>query len=963
MDRKERIALLVDQALELTAPEREAFVAAHSDDEAMRREVAELLAADDEMESGFLEQPAAFGWRALEVDAEQPDGPDPMIGRMVGSYRLETLLGRGGMGAVYLARRADDEYEQQVAVKLLHPGLASAGLVRRFRSERQILARLDHPNIAKLLDGGTTEDGQPYLVMERIDGLRIDDYCDEHRLGVRERLLLFREVCDAVRFAHQNLVVHRDLKPSNILVTAQGTPKLLDFGIAKLVESPLPQSREVTKSLVHAMTPSYASPEQLAGGNVTTASDVYSLGVILYQLLTGRLPRRIDLRSPQVLEEELAREPERPSVAASREDGQASSEPLAKRHGLDTRQLRRQLSGDLDTIVLMALRTEPERRYGSVEQLTDDLRRHLEGLPVRARRDTFTYRAGKFLRRNRLAVSAAAVICGLLLGLTATATLQARRVARERETAERQRARAERERDKAQRVADFMGNLFEIAGKTQGITARELLDRGAAGLHGELGGDDPEVRATLLAAVGKAYGNMDLAIEARRHLEEALRSREKLFGPNHLDVAEVAAALSAVEDHAGELAAAERYARRSLDIRERQLGPNDPLVAESLLDLGMVYTDLQRLEAAEGLTVRALRILENRPGPAGEDVANTVDALGLLYRQQAKRARAEAAFRRALAIKEKRFGPDNPAVATELNNLALSLHDQGLFAEAAPLYRRSIELKERAEGQTPRLAASLYNLAYLERELGEYAQAERRLVQAQQIIETTTGPESLHVGNILKERAEIHIARGELDLAEPLLQRGTRMVEAAVGGENRQFVSALLAQARIDFRRGRLAAAAANQERAIAILRPQLGPHRGVSKATRDLARTVASQGDRDRAAKLLAEVVAETEARLKKQPQDREELALVASAHEELGRLAAAAGDQQTATARWRRAVELLAPFAADSHVVEYGRVYAESLVLLGRGDEARPLIDQLLATGWRDPQFLSLLHDHGLG
>jgi eukaryotic-like serine/threonine-protein kinase len=964
-ERRERIALLVDEALELPPDRREAFVAARcADDEAMRREVQELLAADDDMDSNFLERPAALGLDAHDAGAEERSGPDPMVGRLIGAYRLEALLGRGGMGAVYLARRADDEYERQVAVKLLHPGFASAGLLRRFRSERQILARLDHPNIAKLLDGGTAEDGQPYLVMELITGVRIDAYCDEHGLGVRERLLLFREVCEAVQFAHQNLVVHRDLKPSNILITAQGTPKLLDFGIAKLVEAPHgPQSAEVTKSLLHAMTPSYASPEQLAGRNVTTVSDVYSLGVILYKLLTGRLPRRIDLRSPQALEAELAREPERPSTAASREDDEVSGSTVSRPH-LDPRQLRRQLSGDLDTIVLMALRTEPERRYGSVEQLADDVRRHLEGLPVRARRGTFTYRAGKFLRRNRLGVSAAAAIFALALGLAATATLQAQRIAREREAAEQQRARAERERDKAQRVADFMAELFEKAGNTQDTTARELLDRGAAGLHGELQGDDPEVRATLLFAVGKVYAQMGLSIEAKRHLGEALRSREKLFGPDHLDVAEVVTRLAEAEQYEGELDEAEKHVRRALGIRERKLGQSDPLVAESLVMLGSIYGDMQRLQEAEELTARGLRILESRLGPTASDVAKTLDNLGLIYRQQRKQAQAEAAFRRALAIEENRYGPDHPALATILNNLALALHDDGRLEEAARLYRRSIALKERSDGQTPRLAASLFNLALLEASLGEYELAERRLVRAQEICEATIGPENLHVGNILAQRAMIHRNRGEVELAEPLLQRGMRMVEASVGPEHRQFATTLIQMASLDVRRGRLRAAVAADERALRIVRAQLGPaHRAVSLVSLQLAEALAQQGDTRRAASLLAEVVAATEERLKKRPEDREELLLLSSAWLESGRLAAAAGDHETAAPRFARASELLEPFAVESHVIEYGRVYAEALVFLGRVDEARPIVDRLLATGWRDPRFLSVMRDHGLG
>jgi len=963
MERRDRIALLVDQALELTPPEREAFIAAFGDDEAIRREVEELLAADEDMASGFLEQPAALRLHAPDLDAEEDAGPDPMVGRTVGAYRLETLLGRGGMGAVYLAHRADAEYEHQVAVKLLHPGLASAGLVRRLRSERQILARLDHPNIAKLLDGGTTEDGQPYLVIERIAGVRIDDYCDEHGLGVRERLLLFRQVCAAVSFAHQNLVVHRDLKPSNILVTADGTPKLLDFGIAKLVEaSPLPQSVEVTRSLLHAMTPSYASPEQLAGRNVTTVSDVYSLGVILYKLLTGRLPRQVDLRSPQAVQAALAREPEKPSLAASRQDEEASPAPAGSKERRDSRHLRRQLSGDLDTIVLMALRPEPERRYGSVEQLTDDLRRHLEGQPVRARRDTFTCRAGKFLRRNRLSVAAATVIFGLALGLAASATLQARRIAREREVAEQQRAHAERERDKAQRVSQFMEELFETAGNGQEITARQLLDQGAAKLHGGAAGDDPEVRATLLYDVGGVYAEMGNSIEAKRHLEEALRLREKLFGPDHLDVAEVAIQLSVAEYHAGKLVPAEAYARRSLRIRERQLGPNHPLVAASLVVLGQAYSEMQRLDTAEKLTAHALRIQESRSDVSASELGATFSALGLVYRNQGKLAAAEAAFRRSLEVRERAVPPDNPDLATSLNNLALVLHDRGLLAEAAPYYRRAIDLKERSDGETKRLAASLFNLAQLERALGDYSRAEPRLVRAQTISEASLGPDNLYVGLILAARSLVHRDRGELEAAESLLQRGTRMIERSVGPEHRRFAQTLSYMASLDLMRGRLHSAAAAQERALRILRQQLEPtHSEVSTAARDLARVVAIQGDAGRAANLLAEVVAATEGRLKQQPENREDLALLASALLESGRLAAAAGDHAAASSRFRRALELMQPFAVDSQVIEYGRVYAEALVLLGRAQEARPLVERLLATGWRDPQFLRLVEGTG--
>jgi serine/threonine-protein kinase len=611
----------------------------------------------------------------------------------------------------------------------------------------------------------------------------------------------------------------------------------------------------------------------------------------------------------------------------------------------------------------MALRTEPERRYGSVEQLTDDLRRHLEGLPVRARRGTFTYRAGKFLRRNRLGVAAAAVIFGLALGLAGNATLQARRVAREREVAEQQRARAERERDKARRVADFMAKLFDTAGTTQGITARELLDQGAAKLYGELKGDDPEVRATLLTAIGTVYAKLGLSVEAKRHLEEALRSREKLFGSDHLDVAEVAYQLGWAEQYAGELVEAEKHVRRALKIRQQQLGPNDPLVADTLGVLAQIHQQTQRLESAEKLITHALRIQESRFGPAASELGGTYSALGLIYRDRGKLNEAEAALRRALAIRERRHGPDDAELATALNNMALVLHDRGLLEEAAPYYRRSIDIKERTFGRTVRLAASLFNLAKLELALGDYARAEPRLARAQEMCATTMGPENLYVGLILVVRGLVLRDRGELELASPLMQRGLRMVEAAVGPEDKLFAQQLAHMASVDFRRGRLREAVAGEERALRILRKQTVPASAdVSMGAHDLARMVADQADTRHAATLLAEVVAATEERLRRQPLNREDLALLASALLESGRLAAAAGDHSAASSRFARALELVEPFAVESHVIEYGRVYTEALLLLGRAEEARPIVDRLLATGWRDPRFLSRVRDHGL-
>jgi serine/threonine-protein kinase len=678
-----------------------------------------------------------------------------MVGRLIGAYRVEARLGRGGMGAVYLGRRADEEYDQQVAVKLLHPGLASAGLARRFRSERQILARLDHPNIAKLLDGGTTEDGQPYLVMELIAGVRIDAYCDEHGLGVRDRLRLFREVCDAVHFAHQNLVVHRDLKPSNILVTAQGTPKLLDFGIAKLVDAPeLPHSVEVTNSLLHAMTPSYASPEQLAGRNVTTVSDVYSLGVILYKLLTGRLPRRVDLRSPQALQAELAREPEKPSVAASRDDGEASEAPFRSPQRFDPRQLRRQLSGDLDTIVLTALRTEPERRYGSVEQLTDDLRRHLEGLPVRARRGTFAYRAGKFLRRNRLGVSAAAVIFGLVLGLAASATLQARRIARERERAEA--------------VTRFLVESFALAHPFESggdrVTVREALDRAAARLP-DL--EDPGTRATLLHTFGVVYNGLGLYPQAASAFERALALRRELHGERHPEVAETLRHLGLARVEAGEHATAKPLLERALSLERKLFGPEHVRVAAAMRQLGYNEELSGRHPEAQALYRGCLALRRRLLGNENEEVASALSDLARSLHATGDIAEAEQLFRESLELRRRLYGDRHPSLSTGLNDLAVLLQQTGRYEEAEALVRESLALDRELLGERhPYVATSLNNLAVILKDLGRYDDAEPLSREALEIRRAVLGPSHPDVAVSLNNLAWLLRLKGQPAEAE-----------------------------------------------------------------------------------------------------------------------------------------------------------------------------------------------------
>lgn len=506
---------LFQAALERPAEERQRFVIdASKGNEKLVSEVVSLLGFDARA-GKFIEAPATAV--VPELFALQPSR---FVGKRIGPYRIVEEIGHGGMGAVFLAERADEQYEQHVAIKLVKTGFDNVFITNRFLNERQILANLDHPNIANLLDGGTTEDGSPYLVMEFIDGLPIDQYCDKHKLPIIERLKLFRTICAAVAHAHRNLIIHRDLKPSNVLVTSQGIPKLLDFGIAKILSSQLaamPTDR--TAATVRLMTPDYASPEQVRGDNITTSSDIYSLGVLLYKLLTGHHPYRMKKNLAQEIERVVCgQEPERPSTIVTRTEALPANNgasrttvtPGSVSSDRDTQpsRLRRQLGGDLDNIVLMAMRKEPQRRYLSVEQFSEDIRRHLERLPVLARKDTLLYRSQKFLARHKFGVAAAAVvIITLIAGIVGT-TWQAR-------VARTERARAEQRFNDVRRLANSF--MFEIHDSVQNLpgstAARQLLVTRALEFLNSLAQesvDDPSLQRELVSAyirIGNVQGN------------------------------------------------------------------------------------------------------------------------------------------------------------------------------------------------------------------------------------------------------------------------------------------------------------------------------------------------------------------------------------------------------------------------------------------------------------------------
>jgi non-specific serine/threonine protein kinase/serine/threonine-protein kinase len=538
-ERWKQVEAVFEQALERPAGERTAFLQQTCNgDEELRREVESLLDSHERAGS-FIDQRSMF----LSQEILEQETPSVQTGQLIGPYRVVREIGRGGMGAVYLAERADEQYQKRVAIKLIKRGMDTDSVLRHFRNERQILASFDHPNIARLFDGGTTTDGLPYFVMEYVDGVPIDKYADAHGLTINDRLKVFLQVCAAVSYAHRHTVIHRDVKPSNIFVTNDGVPKLLDFGVAKILQSGDGVESLMTMPGARPMTPEYASPEQVRGEPVTTASDVYSLGVVLYELLTGSSPYRLSTRAPREIERAITeQEPTKPSTVARNSrivNGESDEPRMPVRLGpnYDSRKLR----GDLDNIVLMALRKEPARRYQSVEQFAGDIRRHLESRPVLARRDTVSYRAKKFVQRNKVATAAAIlVLISLVVGLIATSW--------ETHRARVEKARAERRFNDVRRLAhsvlfDYHDAIKDLPGATR---ARERLVKDALtyldSLAGEAAGD-PGLQRELASAYervgdvrGEAFsaslGDMAGAMES---YEKALRIRETMVAADPHD--------------------------------------------------------------------------------------------------------------------------------------------------------------------------------------------------------------------------------------------------------------------------------------------------------------------------------------------------------------------------------------------------------------------------------------------
>jgi serine/threonine-protein kinase len=757
-----RVMDIFSEALEKPVGVREDFIhRACAGDGDLAREVNSLVAEHDQ-DPDFMDRPLA---RVAEV-LDAP--PESVEGWAIGRYRVVRPLGQGGMGDVYLAMDERQDVKRPVAIKVIRRGMATDEVLSRFRTEERILATLRHPNIAQLLDGGVTDDGRPFLAMEFVEGRPIDVYCRESRLGVEQRLALFVDVCDAVQHAHRNLVVHRDLKPANILVAEDGKPKLLDFGIGKLLD-PAEGPMDATRTGFRLLTPGYASPEQVRGEVVSVASDVYQLGLLLCVLLTGHRPYGEETGSPSEVERAiLLQEPARPSTLVG-DDG-----------GREGRRRRRRLTGDLDTIVLTALRKDPERRYADVAALAGDIQRHLAGMPIRARADTLRYRAGKFIRRNRLPVATAALIAIALAGTGVYTVLQSRRVAQER--------------DEALEVRNFLLEMFGAVGANQAtgdtVTARQLLDLQTEAVEAAYG-SRPRLRARMLTALAEGY------------------------------------------DRLGQLHEAETLARRALELRLEEAGDEDQLVAESRALLGWILHEGGRTPEGEALEREAIAALR-AARPVNEAVlARALNDLGVMREASGAYDEAETLYDEALARRRLLYGGEHRAVAVTASNLSVIRYRKGDYAGAARVGEEALAAMRGALGPDHQRSLVIQsNLAAMRLAMSDVTGAEgeyRDLLERQTRLR---GPDDLLTLRLKVALGSTLESQGRWGEAESLLREVLASQEVQLGPEHPEVAATLSRIGRDMSREGRSEDALPLLERALDVLRRTRGEnHVSVARA------------------------------------------------------------------------------------------------------------------------------------
>lgn len=753
----------VAAAREIEPPRRSAWLDDFCEGEdALKNEIESLLEFEIDAD-GFLEQ-------AIAGHAAAMFGENHNSGRVFGNYEIEREIGHGGMGAVYLARRTDGEFDQQVALKVVRASVADSRMVERFRQERQILASLSHPNIAKLLDGGVSAVGEPFLAMEYIEGETITEYVERTNPSVDDILVLFMKVCSAVSYAHRNLVVHRDIKPGNILVTGDGEPRLLDFGLAKLAEDRLASGEDRTETMFRALTPAYASPEQFLGQPITTASDIYSLGVVLFELLTGERPFHFEKKPlDQIVATITSHSPPLPSSvrAAAAEVQHATGRTQERRP-----HLQRSLKGDLDTIILMSLRKSPERRYQSVESFADDIERYIKGLPVSARANTRKYRAVKFIKRHKFGVLAASLIFASLAGGITVSIWQTRQ--------------AGREKAKAEAVSSFMKTMLDasspdskLQSSARELTVKDVLNDASNRLaSAELSGQ-PEVRAELQQIIGESYYSLGQYDLAEQNLLAALDFETTFYGADHIETLQTTLVLAGLWVSRGDNTKAVDFYRRSIP---------------------------------------SLRLALNKGTIKPDYFLNSFCDFAIARRAQGDSKEAEVLLRESLILAGDSPLASHNIVINSRVVLGLTLSDQGRFDEAIDIVRSDAQsIGDNADSLPIERGVTLIFLGRFQMEQGDLVQAERNLREGEAIYRRIFSPTKLELGDVIRILAETLYLEKKYAEAEQKITETLKIYRESTSSQYVNYPTALRIQGMIYSRTGRIADAEKYLREAVAL--------------------------------------------------------------------------------------------------------------------------------------------------
>lgn len=765
----EKIETIIDEALALPEEEREEFIESNCEgDNALKSEVTLLLESIFDSE-GWLENPSEYKDDFYRDISDSPENVSPgstLIGEQIGPYRIKELLGEGGMGLVYLAERADGAFEHQVAVKVLREGMETSHNIRRFQQEQRVLAGLNHPNIAGILDGGEMENGLPYLIMEYVEGIPIDEYCKRQNCTFRERIELFKSICQAVQHAHNNLIVHRDLKPGNILVKEDGEIKILDFGIAKLLEADNEGTWLRTRTGARVLTLSYAAPEQVAGHSITTGVDNYALGTLLYRLLTGVHPFEKKGKSVSEMEEIILHtDPPKPAVRF-RNLSDAKQEQLSKEMKSTPSDIVHMLRDDVGAIIFKNLRKEPEARYNSPNELLEDLNRFEKGLPVLAREGTVRYHMGKFVERHKVGIATTVIAILLLLGFGFFYTFK---IAEERN-------QAQFEAQKSEQVIQFLTSLFDSNRPSQArgdtLTAVQLLRNGMNQI--ETMNQQPEVQASILRVIGDVYRVMGHYDEAEQLLSKAFERQHDLFEPDHTEIAKTAEAIAQLKFYTGDFQTSDSLFRMASATYEQIYEAPHETIARSIANHAELLEETGKLDKAEELYEQALNMFRELYGDEHNQIANVLNNLAIVYEKQGRLDASAEYYRRSLDMDlslNTAADNRNPRVITSMHNLAMIYQKKGDNEKALELMEEALAARKKLYGNNHSFVASSMNgMALIQRDLGNYQQSEMLYRKALEILRSNYDDDHLHVNYNLINLGDILVYREKYQEADSLFR-------------------------------------------------------------------------------------------------------------------------------------------------------------------------------------------------